>query len=62
MVHLCVTVVDVSHRKMLLPWENVQSHLDTDTIREFFTCVLVQMLSGGSTTTGVPTVSAILEY
>jgi len=46
---LCVTIVNVSRRKVLFPWEIVQSLSDTDTIGEFFTSVLVLRLSGAST-------------
>ena len=39
MVLLCVTVADTNSRKALLPWEIVESHSETDTIREFFNSV-----------------------
>ena len=57
MVPLCVTVVDVSHRKSLLPREIVPSHLDAGIIQEFLDSVLIPMLSGPSTSTEAPRVS-----
>ena len=39
MVLLCVTVADTNSRKALLPWEVIESHSKTDTIREFFNLV-----------------------
>ena len=57
MVLLCITVIDTSLRRALLPWEIVESHSETYSICEFFSSVLVPMLSGPSTTTKVPTVS-----
>ena len=57
MVLLCVIVVDINLRKVLLPWEIVESHSETDTIHKFFNSVLVPMLAGPSTATEVPMVS-----
>jgi len=45
-VLLCVMVVDASCRKVLLPKEIAQSHLDTDSVQEFFDSELILMLSG----------------
>ena len=44
-------VVDRNSRKALLPWEIVQSHSETDTIRQFINSVLAPMLSGPLTAT-----------
>ena len=57
MVLLCMTIADENSRKVLLAWESVESHSETDTIREFFNSFLVPMLAGPSTATEVPTVS-----
>ena len=54
---LCVTVADINSRKLLLPWEIVESYLETDTICEFFDSALVPMPAGPSTATEVSTVS-----
>ena len=48
MVLLCMTVADINLRKVLLSWEIVESHSETDTFREFFNSVLVPMLAGPS--------------
>ena len=57
MMLLCMTVADINSRKALLPWEIIESHSETDIIREFFNSVLVPMLAVPSTAMEVPTVS-----
>ena len=54
MVLLYVTVADINSRKALLPWEIVESHPETDTIREFFNsvCLSHQLLDNYSYTCG----------
>ena len=65
MMLLCMTVTDINSRKALLPWKIIESHSETDTIREFFNSVLVPMLAGPSTAMEVPTVRVsiyIMKY
>ena len=57
MVLLCVIAVVALHRKMLLSWEIVQSHSDTDSIQELFDSTLVPMFSEPSNSTEVLRVS-----